>query len=244
MFDTQAWCEALLQRISNEDQRKELPENAPGLIIRVELMGCLIQRLNYTEPLLTAWTLLTGYPLPEGFLQGLSDEQRKMLANARVLLHYGKFGWKVALEEYATLSAEWRYYAFDPNNPLQQLQREPNGPTRATGRMRIYEQTLLMDIFPYRLRRNVITTAAKVFFEVRRGGSRIVSADLDAAAMRFVLNQPTPPSFGSLPKTKQRPTIDYTQLLTIATWLDQQEQVLAFSSRTNWEEFTRNALRY
>jgi pPIWI RE three-gene island domain Z len=244
MFETQAWCESLLQRIGQEDQSNELPENVPDLLVRVELMGCLIERLNYTEPLLTGWILLTGHPFPEVFLQGLSDEQRKMLANARVLLHYGKFGWKIALETYAALPAEWRYYLFDPNNPLQRLQREPNGPTRVTGRMRIYEQALLMSIFPYRLRRNVVANTAKVFFEVKRGGARILSAELDAAAMRFVRNQPIPLPFGSWPKAKQQPVIDYAQLLTTARWLDQQEQALAFSSRTNWEAFTQNALQY
>jgi hypothetical protein len=60
--------------------------------------------------------LLSGLPLPDARLSTLDQQQRHIVANARILLPFsGRFNWENALRTYASIEEKWRSYRVNPD---------------------------------------------------------------------------------------------------------------------------------
>ena len=242
MFETQQWYESLVEDLGDADDKKEMED--PVLVVKVELGLHLLEILDCAdEPVFSVSTWLANIPIPHAKWKQFNDRQLRALANARVLLRFGRFDWRAALKTYAALPAYWRYYYVDPSNERMPVVREPNGPTRVTGRMSIYDNCLFQEIMPYRERRSIYASAGKVVFRARQISPRIITAELDEEAVKFA-GETSVPTFRDWPRSRRTPKLAYADLCATARELDAREATYGITPRTNWERLVSDFIRY
>jgi hypothetical protein len=242
MFETKQWYESLVKNLRDADDKGELED--PVLFVQVELGLHLLEVLDCTdEPAFSVSTWLANIPIPHAKWRQFDDRQCRALANARVLLRFGRFDWRAALKTYAALPAHWRYYIVDPQNEKTPAVREPNGPTLVTGRMSIYNHCLFKEVMPYRERQRVYAPAGRVVFRARQPSPRIIAAELDEAAIQFA-GETVIPTLRNWPSPKQAPKIDYADLCAIARELDAREGTYGIRPQTGWERLVSDFIRY
>ena len=164
MFETREWYEALKEKLLEADDNDELSDpSLPVLLLKVELGLYLLEVLDCAgEAVEAAWIWFTNIEIADSKRKNLNDKQRQALANACVLLRFGKFDWIAALKTYAALPPEWRCYRIDPNDLTLPVTREPNGPKYVTGRFTTYNRCLSQEIMPYRLRDKKVAASGTV----------------------------------------------------------------------------------
>lgn len=218
MFD-QIWYESLVKKIERADADEEIDD--PKLLVQVELGLRLLEIMELTdEPADVVWPLLSAMPIPDTRLEMLDGQQRRALANARVLLRFGRFAWRDALLWYAKLPCHWRVYLIDETQPLQKpAQREPNGPAYVTNRLEVYDQRLFQRLTYKRQMLNLAGTG-RVTFRTTRQRPRTVTAELDAEMVSAATRRSSPQLNG-----EERPrtpiVIEMAELRETAEELDQ-----------------------
>jgi hypothetical protein len=110
MRDTHSWRNSLVRRL-----QKQWPDTAgmsPRVLCDIELGLYLLHCLFAEAPAHTLWVALSGYPFPFAEATSWTDEQRRMLSNARHVLSPFKspFPWQQALDQYRHLPEHVRGY--------------------------------------------------------------------------------------------------------------------------------------
>ncbi|GIK40336.1 MAG: hypothetical protein BroJett011_41690 [Chloroflexota bacterium] len=218
MFE-QNWYESLVKNLKEAGFESEKDE--PKLLFQVELGFRLLEFIGLSnEPVDVVWMILTTTSVPHQPLDDLDDQQKRALANARVLLRFGRFAWRDAVHGYAKLAAQWRAYWVDPGQPLKKpAQREPNGPAYVTNRLEIYDKWLT-ERLAYKTQYLKSAPAGRVTFRTTRQRPRTIVADLDAAlvsaADRYAM-----PRLGGVERPRQPIIIEMDELRQTARALDQ-----------------------
>jgi hypothetical protein len=246
MFETREWYQELAEKLEEADKGKELTSIDAISLLKVELGLYLLEILGCTsEPIHSVWIWLTKLPIIDTKRQNLDSKQRQALANACVLLHFGRFEWIALLKAYGALAACWRCYRVNPAQLDLPVMREPNGPTRVTGRFAVYDRWLFREIMPYHLRRDVSASAGKVFFRVTYPRTRVISAELDEIALQTAQGMART-YFSDALRQKQVPVIEYAHLLATAQELDTYEArpEVNLRPRTEWEKLVHETIHY
>src|SRR5438876_10531658 len=223
MFETREWYETLKEKLLEADANDELSDpSLPVLLLKVELGLYLLEVLGCAgEAVESVWVWLTNLEIADRKRKNLNEKQRQALANACVLLRFGKFDWIAALKTYATLPPEWRCYRIDPNDLALPVTREPNGPKYVTGRFTTYHRCLSQEMMPYRLRDKKTASPGAVFFKTQYPRPRVITAVLDEAAIKTATSSnASPVLFREGREQKKRVSITYADLLRIAKELD------------------------
>lgn len=179
MYDTKRWYERWRSRLRRDDVNNEL-EGKYVLLLQVELGLRLLERLQLlTEPAQVLWIILSDPRIIEKHSVQLCDQQRHMLARARILLPFsGRFSWENALREYAALPLPWRLYDLQPA-ANGDLAHRLGG--HDDGRINEYDRYLDMPV-PYQQKRLQAAQEGQVSFDVYTpAGLRPVSVDIPAA---------------------------------------------------------------
>ncbi len=247
MFETREWYQSLKERLLDADKNNEL--NDPGLavlLLKVELGLYLLTVLGCTnEAIESAWIWFTNLDIPDRKRKNLNDKQKLALANACVLLRFGKFDWIAALKTYAALSPEWRCYRVDPGDLTLPVTREPNGPKYVTGRFPTYSQALSQEIMPYRTRYREVASPGPVVFKTQFPRPRVITSSLNAKAVEVAsAANPSLVGFSQGPQQKKRVSITYNDLLRIAQELDNLENTSNITPKTQWVQIVKDVIHY
>ena len=90
MYDVRKWHKSLKKGLDEETALKGKTIS----LLQVELGLYLLERLNLRdEPVLVLWVLLNGLPIPNHRLRQLDNEQKRLLANGRMLLPFTRSIW-------------------------------------------------------------------------------------------------------------------------------------------------------
>jgi hypothetical protein len=243
MFE-RAWHESLQDRFRRADKENELTSGDILLLLRVELGLRFLEVLGLPdEPVQSVWGWLTNLPLPDARLQSLTSKQKLALANAPVLLRFGKLDWIESLKTYSTFPAKWRCYSVNPDNLTAPIARESNGPAVVTDRLDKYDEYLYRPLMPYRLRPSVYAPAGKVYFRTTRRRPRTLTANLDEPLISTALNR----SFIRLPDQpweKQPLSFTIDDLRRIAQELDRRENDRNIEPKGNWVSLVDTLISY
>ena len=100
MYDRSQWYLPLVQKLKEQDEDGVL-KGKYRLLLQVELGLWLLEWLDLLdEPITVLWVLLSGLPIPDSRLIAFDKQQRRAIANARILLPFsGRFNWENALRE-------------------------------------------------------------------------------------------------------------------------------------------------
>ncbi len=247
MFETREWYETLKEKLVEADTNDELSDpSLPVLLLKVELGLYLLEVLGYAgEAVESVWVWLTNLEIADGRRKNLNEKQQQALANACVLLRFGKFDWIAALKTYAALLPEWRCYRIDPNDLALPVTREPNGPKHVTGRFATYKRCLSREIMPYRLRDTKTAPSGTVYFKAQYPRPRVIAAVLDEAAIKTATSSNVSPAlFSGEPQQKKRVSIAYADLLRMAKELDDREEQADITPRTRWATLVKDVIHY
>lgn len=205
------------------------------LLVYVELTLTLACRLGFeSEPLTVGWVLLSRMPLYHPLLNRLTAEQRRMHANAALIVPLSsRFAWENALVQYAKdIPAHLRLYAVQPlpldGQWIEFCRQQPcPHPLREERYTAILSETL-----PYRFRTRREVSVGKIY-RVRvkdldgkpRGGWVTIDESLRPEARGDV-----PWFVGRRPRTVFSARL--SDLLPTAHFLDERERQL--SERAHW----------
>lgn len=146
MYSTN-WYAKLLRRLKEEDSDNEL-RGREALLLQVELGIRLLELLDLRdEPLTVLWVLLSGLPIPDSRLLALDTSQKRMVANARMLLPFhSRFGWEDTLREYAAIPRHWRAYRVQGQHLERQLVDNARRLGQHDERMDVYDDHLQSEL--------------------------------------------------------------------------------------------------
>lgn len=240
MIENREWYKALQAELCQEVavHKDGLATADTLLLIRVELALRLLEVLGLdNQPAGVVWVLLSGQRLPK--LGQMGAEQRRALANARQYIQFGRYAWDDAIKWYMTLPAAWRQYAVDPAEPVR---REPNGPTRVTGRDAYYDRYLREQL---RLRRATLRYAPEGTARFPVGERRLVHVVLDpelvAAAAQVAV--PRLPDIQTPVAPRPPVRVSFAALTAWAEEVDQRESELGLPPG-HWADRMRRVIRY
>src|SRR5437762_7723381 len=219
MFETREWYKSLRERLRAADKNDMFSDPALSvLLFRVELGLHLLEVLGCANDAIeSAWVWFTNIDIVDRKRRNLSDKQKLALANACVLLRFGKYDWIAALKTYAALSAEWRCYLVDPNDLTLPVTREPNGPKYVTGRFSTYSECLSQEIMPYSARYRSVADPGTVVFRTHYPRPRVLTASLNETAIKTAsAANSSLVGFSQGPQQKMRVSITYENLLSLA----------------------------
>src|SRR5690606_12302489 len=105
------WYAKLRRQLQRADQENEI-QGRDTLLLQVELGLRFLELMDLRdEPITVLWVLLGGLPIPDPRLTKFSELQKRILANARILLPFhSRFGWEDSLKAYADIPEHWRAY--------------------------------------------------------------------------------------------------------------------------------------
>lgn len=220
----------LVHNLTNVAGSKEIAQ----LITYVELTLSLATRLGLeTEPLTIGWVLLSRMPIHHPLLQRLTPEQRRMRANAALIVPLSsRFGWENALVRYAKAPSEARLYAVQQPMRLDEqmimfCRQDPcPDPTREDA----YE-TILSATLPFEQRK-------QKYAEVGKGYSlRIKTAQQEMRFGEVKIEAPMQPDEQDIPWfDAPRPhhviTLTIDDLKPTAQFLDEREKQIG--GRIHW----------
>jgi hypothetical protein len=236
MYDAN-WHDKLRRHLQKADESNELRGQETGLL-QVELGLRLLECLNLPdEPISVLWVLLSGLPIPDPRLNRFTVTQKRMVANARLLLPFhSRFGWEDALRDYGRLPEQWRAYQVQPENLDRQLVENARLDGRFAERLTVYDETLTSHL-PFR--RQPIPPAPlgqTIFFMVDSpDGRQEVPVTLPAILATPLEGHPVK----SLAPRERRPlTIAHQELQEAARLLDEKED------KPNWVERAQKYVRH
>ena len=241
MFDT-LWYTSLENRLEQADILDELDDEDRVLLLKVELGLRLLEILGLnTEPMHSLWQWITNLSIPDPRRQRFTALQQQALANASVLLRFGRFDWIDALKGYQKFTTSWRLYSI-PDLAVP-VMREPNGPNVVTDRVQKYDELLFRPVMPYRARQMQGAPVGKVYFRTTRRRPRTLIGELDATLLDAALNRPIPQLAGQI-QSKPPITLKIVELLQIARELDQREAARKIEPKGNWEQLLTTTIQY
>lgn len=204
------------------------------LIANVEITLSLATRLGLdTEPLTVGWVLLSRMPVQHALLDALSPVQRRMCANAAIIVPLSsRFAWENALLQYREIAPEHRLYAVQPTRlDGQRIDLCRQTPHPDPIRENRYEAALT-DKLPYKERTRRHASAgtnyairAQTLDGNRRNGYVKLDDNLPAQSA-----QPQPWFTAQRPRRVVSIALD--ELLPTAQFLDAREQELG--GRVHW----------
>ena len=241
MFDT-LWYTSLESRLEQADSLDELDHEDRVLLLKVELGLRLLEVLDLrTEPMHSLWHWITNLSIPDPRRQTFTGLQQQALANAPILLHFGRFDWIDALKGYQKFTDQWRLYSI-PDLAVP-VQREPNGPNVVTDRVQKYDEFLFRPVTPYRMRQIQDAPEGKVYFRTTRRRPRTLIGELDETLLNAALTQPISQLSGQQ-SPKPPVTLTFAELLQVARELDQRETVRKIEPKGNWERLLTTTIQY
>jgi hypothetical protein len=240
MFENR-WYESLVDQLERADNAGDLDSSERILLLKVEMGQRFFEVLGRQDPVESIWLWLTNIEIPDAKSQTYTSEQQQALANIPVLIRFGKYDWLEALKAYQQFPAWWRQYLItDLKNAVQ---REPNGPSFVTDRVRTYDIYLFQRPMPYRLRGIPPASVGNVFFRPTRQLPRTLIGEIDqrlVEAARSVSVQ----GFPGQPWTKSPIVLTPSDFEYIAKELDKRENDRNILPRTGWQKLVKNVLRY
>ncbi len=247
MFEMREWYKSLRERLRKADENGVFDDPALSvLLFSVELGLHLLEVLGCANDAIeSAWVWFTNIDIVDRKRRNLNDKQKLALANACVLLRFGKYDWIAALKTYAALSAEWRCYLVDPNDLTLPVTREPNGPKYVTGRFPTYSECLFQEIMPYSTRSRPVADPGTIVFRTQYPRPRVLTASLNETAIKTAsAANSSLVGFSQGQQQKKRISITYDNLLSIAEELDDLENTSDITPRTQWVKLVNDVIRY
>jgi hypothetical protein len=202
------------------------------MLCDIELGLSLLQCLFARVPAPALWVVLSGYPFPFPEAARWSDEQQRMLSNARHILSPFKnpFPWQRALEHYLTLPEKLRGYERDP-------QHEDTYRTRTVSlcanRWDHYQQVLTRPLPHTKRSLTWVKEAGAYRFRTQRYW---VSVTFPA---ELVTPQSSPSHDLQGRATRPPLTITWDDLHNTSCWMDEQLSKTGEQSPTWWKRFKR-----
>ena len=241
MFEN-IWYESLDGRLERADTQKELEQEDRILLLKVELGLRFFEVLDLgNEPVQSIWQWLTNLSIPDPRRQNFTPAQQQALANAPVLLRFGRFDWIDALKAYQAFPAKWRMYIIP--DLMASVMREPNGPDVVTDRVQKYDEFLFRSIMPYRRRYMPEISAGNVYFRTTRRRPRTIVGELNETLIQAAMNRSIP-QFSEQIQPKPPIKLTFAELLQIAQVLDQREAARKIEPLGNWESLLKDTIRY
>lgn len=133
MFEN-TWYRKLRDELRRLDHEKNELRGQYVRLLQIELGLRALELLRITdEPATVLWIILSGLSLRDHHLSNLDQVQKRVLANARVLLPFnGRTSWESALKDYADAPLKWRCYDIKVDDIHQPAARTGNFSKRLT----------------------------------------------------------------------------------------------------------------
>lgn len=238
MYETN-WYEKLRTKLQAADDAHELRGQGTTLL-QVELGLRLLEKLDLRdEPVTVLWVLLSGLPIPDPRLKRFTVEQKRMVANARLLLPFhSRFGWEDALRDYSYVPEHWRAYQVNRENLDRQLVDNARIEDSHMERLSVYDETLDGRL-PYRQQPLPPAPLGQtVFFVIDApDGRQEASVALPTTLATTLLERPAP-SFS--PRERRPLTVTNLEIQAAAHLLDAKEKEPGWVKRA--EQFVRHAV--
>lgn len=243
MYDRSSWYDPLVEQIKAQDADGILKKKYI-LLLQVELGLWLLERLGLRdEAIAVLWVLLSGLPLPDARLSTLDQQQRHIVANARILLPFsGRFNWENALRTYASIEEKWRSYRVNPdmleNQVVYNLQTHQE-------RFLVYD-TVLDGILPFAPRTITPTAATTYCFDaITSQGKQVIQIEMSEEVVEMALiNIP----WFTRPRNRVPLSYAHSDFRAIASEIDQlcQQRGLqtALGLQKSWVELVDDLLGY
>ncbi len=238
----QDWYKPLAKQLNDAGFNPETDDARQ--LLQVELALRVLELLNLAnEPVEVLWGVLVGLPLPRFQVDKLDKNQRQVLAKSRVLLPFGRFAWREALERYSRLDAHWRFYQVNTSTPPDVVcQREPNGPAYVTNRIAVFDQVLTGPV-TYKEKPVRMAEPGRVTFRTTRRNPRVLSAELTSDLVITAGQSPLPELDPAL-RPRQPVQVTFEQLEQAADTLDRRIQTTAVSTGITWRELLQRVIRW
>lgn len=147
MYKTPQPFERLIKDLKAELQERDTSRELARLLAKVELSFELLDILALDdEPIVVLWVLLSASGVRHSYLESLTPEQNRALANARMLLpdYAGRSGWEEALRDYIRhIPRELRCYDFDTAWLEKQIFHACRTEKTFPGRQEVYRRCLV-----------------------------------------------------------------------------------------------------
>ncbi len=237
MYDTY-WQEKLVRQLKQRDEQKEI-SGQETLLLEVELGLRLLEQLDLLdEPITVLWVMLSGLPIPDPRLSRFSGEQKRMVANVRVLLTFhSRFRWEDALRDYAALPEQWRAYRVQAKDLDRQLVANARLHGCFEERLIAYDSCLTSPL-AFRKQATRLAEFGQItsFLADVAQGKKEVAITLPLALTPIVAKT-APVTMGAMRK-RQALSVTYQELLDAAATLDQK------ADKPNWVDRAKRYLRY
>lgn len=224
MYETPDHLGRLQTQIKNELTDRDINPEHAGLIVKVELGFELLNLLRLQEePIVVLWVVLSQTPIRHWSLEELDTDQRRALANARIMLpgYAGRFGWESALRDYIHyVPVEMRKYDFDVEQLEKQIIQACSTQRDFPNRIDVYQACLMQKLLIKR-RKNTYAKAGECYeFDayVQDRPPKKVTVEFDADKISTLSR----PGFGDEPRLREAVTIKWQELYDVARFIDNQ----------------------
>ncbi len=211
------------------------------LLLQVELGLRLLEQLHLlAEPAQVLWVILSDPEILSKLETPPSEQQRRMLAHARILLPFsGRFGWESALREYIDLPLHWRLYELQSTSSGYAVSRLDG---HDDGRLAEYDY-YLEEAIPYQQRRMPMAQSEPVSFSVSTpAGPRTVTVDLPPS---FAAHRTDVLTWFEAPRNHIPLSVTQEELRRTADEMDQREADPArHLQRTRWRHLLERHIHY
>ncbi len=223
MRDVRSWRKNLYETLR---KNKELFPNdvSPIMLLEIELALELLLSLDADADVLGVWHWLTGLSDDSGF----SDDARKRLHNARLLLvaYRAPYRWQRDLERYWQLNPELRGFENGANVVRRKAVRI------ASERFEVYERALTSPPPHAKRKLEVASTGEYRFWVKRRLNSVRFTDDAIANAVRVPLEQ-----HDAAPRQRTGSLeVTWATLIDTALWMDQTLQAGGFDKQATYAQ--------
>ena len=238
MYDEPQGLKNLIKVISRELREKNWSRDnkqdsratywTARLIAQVELGLELLTALDLRgEPIAVLWVILSGTPLRDTKLQHLTLNQRRMIANARLILpgYAGRYGWENALQNYIDdVGAEFRIrrYDFDSDKPETKLDNCFSDTPRDE-RVAVYQEALTIKLdYKHRTQRDYAEANVDYEFKAHiETGERWIPVRFTQEQVQFA--QHSTPWFSHERERLDSITIETNRLESVAGYISDLE---------------------
>jgi hypothetical protein len=214
------WGEKMLNEMrrhlsSPKSSMKRKARLTPTDIFEIELALTVLALVFPQAPANSFWALLLGYDFAIAEIEGLSDQQKRMIGIARHLLlqFKNKRQWSRALKLYREVNERVRLFDVD-----EQFERFTRRPTSVCPERGDRYQELLSQPLPYAKRKIVLAPPGTYLYsDRRRRVSFMIPDDLPPAPplKRYTLQNR---------RIHQPLTVRWSTLLATARWMDRQHK--------------------
>lgn len=239
MYKAPSTFDRLIKDLKIELRERDLPTAYARLIAKVELGFELLDLLLLEdEPITVLWVILGGSHIRHPRFESLTDEQKRAIANARVLLpsYAGRLSWEESLRDYIRhIPLELRLYDFDIAWLEKQIFQASRTSNKFRDRRETYRECLTI-VLPFSQRSLRYAEKGEYLFTIPPRSMGQEHIPLSEATVRFSeahakMADKRLSWFTGIPFDREPVTVRWSDLQTVAHYIDERMGSEEWSSR-------------